>query len=150
MWYNPALFAGPCRHSTWDNPALLAGVCGILLHSIQALVVAIVCGITQVYRQGSPGYYYIVSRLYLSPYIGCLKSNDTLTIYLAEALSCFQFVLSTFLSFHHETGSIVYWFWNAQPCTLHKLIVALSESIASIFFQTWCLRITSQEKQRVE
>jgi len=40
--------------------------------------------------------------------IGCLKSNDTLTIYLAEALSCFQFVLSTFLFFHHEHGSIVY------------------------------------------
>ncbi len=40
--------------------------------------------------------------------IGCLKSNDTLTIYLAEALSCFQFVLSTFLFFHHEPCSIVY------------------------------------------
>jgi hypothetical protein len=41
-------------------------------------------------------------------YIGCLKSNDTLTIYLAKALSGFQFVLSTFLFFHHEPGSIVY------------------------------------------
>ena len=79
--------------------------------------------------------------------IGCLKSYDTLTIYLVEALSCFQFVLSTILFFHHEPGSIVYWFWNAQPCALHTLIVALSESMASIFFQTWCPRITSQEKQ---
>jgi hypothetical protein len=55
--------------------------------------------------------------------------------------------LSTFLFFHHEPGSIVYWLWNAQPCALHTLIVALSESMASIFFQTWCPRITSQEKQ---
>ncbi len=30
-------------------------------------------------------------------YIGCLKNNDTLTIYLAEAISFFQFVLRTFL-----------------------------------------------------
>jgi len=43
-------------------------------------------------------------------YIGCLKSNDTLTIYLAEAISFFQFVLGTFLFFHNEPGSIVYLF----------------------------------------
>jgi hypothetical protein len=41
---------------------------------------------------------------------GCLKSNDTLAIYLAEAISFFQFVLSTFLFFHNEPGSIVYLF----------------------------------------
>jgi len=61
--------------------------------------------------------------------IGCLKSNDTLTIYLAQAISFFTFVLSTFLFFHKEPGSIVYLFWNAQQCTLHTLIVALIESL---------------------
>ncbi len=55
-------------------------------------------------------YDFATAPLGISLYIGCLKSNDTLTIYLAEAMSFFLFVLSTFLFFHNEPGSIVYLF----------------------------------------
>jgi hypothetical protein len=46
-------------------------------------------------------------KIGLNPYIGCLKSNDTLTIYLAQAISFFPFVLRTFLYFYNVPGSIV-------------------------------------------
>ncbi len=36
----------------WDNQLYLQGSAGYILYSIRALVVAIVCGITQLYLQG--------------------------------------------------------------------------------------------------
>ncbi len=66
--------------------------------------------------------------------IGCLKSNDTLTIYLAEAIFFFQFILSTCLfstmnqvvlctysEMHSHVHCIVtLWHWAKAECPFYS------------------------------